>query len=208
MLSATERYVISYNGEVYNCRALREELEHAGAVKRPWRGTSDTEVMLAAIETWGLIPALRRFIGMFAFGLWDREERKLHLVRDRVGIKPLYYAYGEGALIFGSELRALTAHPSHAGRIDRAALAGFLQYCYVPAPRSIYERTFKVAPGTVLTFDAPTEVASKETPFWSARETARAALADAFGGTEEEAIEAVDSLLRDAVKLRDRKSVV
>ena len=127
MTSASGRYVIVFNGEVYNFAQLREEL---GA--RNWRGHSDTEVMLECIDAWGVERAVTRFLGMFAFALWDRELRVLSLVRDRMGVKPLYYALTPDGIAFASELKALGR-----GEIDRGALALYVRYGYVPAPYSI-----------------------------------------------------------------------
>ncbi|MCC6338253.1 MAG: asparagine synthase (glutamine-hydrolyzing) [Myxococcales bacterium] len=200
MTSASGRYVITFNGEVFNFAALRKELERAGKAP-PWRGSSDTEVMLAAIEAWGLEPAVGRFIGMFAFALWDGQEQRLHLVRDRVGIKPLYWSKVERGLGFGSELKALRRLPGFVTRINRVALAGFLRANCVPGEASIFEETRRVLPGTFLTFSAPT-AAPTTTRYWDAVGVARASLAEPFQGTEREAIEQLDSLLRDAVKLR------
>ncbi len=147
MHSPCGRYVISFNGEVYNFRALRQELEPLG---HAFRGHSDTEVMLAAIREWGVEGAVRRFIGMFAFALWDRKDRRLSLVRDRLGIKPLYYGWIGDTLLFGSELKTIAAHPEFRARIDRNALAAFMRLNYVPSPLTIYQGFYKLPPGTML----------------------------------------------------------
>ena len=141
MRSACGRYVISFNGEVYNFKALRNELEVLGYA---FRGHSDTEVMLACISEWGLLSAVRRFNGMFAFALWDRQERLLHLVRDRGGEKPLYYGWMGRTFLFGSELKALRAHPDFDRRVDRNSLGLFMRHSYIPAPYSIYQGVSKV----------------------------------------------------------------
>src|SRR5579871_684533 len=138
MLSASGRYVLVFNGEVYNFRELRQELE-AQNLAPTFRGGSDTEVILAAFEAWGIPKAIRKFIGMFAFALWDREERALHLVRDRIGVKPMYYGWVGNTFVFGSELKALRAHPDFDAEIDRNALALMLRHDYIPAPYSIYK---------------------------------------------------------------------
>ncbi len=203
MHSACGRFVMVFNGEIFNFRALRAELEPLG---HRFRGHSDTEVMLAAIREWGLEPAVRRFIGMFAFALWDRERRSLHLVRDRLGIKPLYYGWAGDVFLFGSELKALRAHPRFRGEIDRNAVALLMRYNYVPTPHSIYRGVFKLSPGTILTLhrDAPKPT---PVPFWSAREVVERGLAEPFSGSDEEAIQRLDALLRDAVKLRMESDV-
>jgi asparagine synthase (glutamine-hydrolysing) len=154
MVSATSRYVIAFNGEIYNHLALRSELQ--GTV---WRGHSDTETLLAAIEAWGIEATLRRCEGMFAFALWDTVNRKLILVRDRFGEKPLYYGWAGGAFLFGSELKALRAYPGFNAPVCRNALVQYLRYMYVPAPLSIYEGIFKLEPGCLLTVqnDAPSK---------------------------------------------------
>jgi asparagine synthase (glutamine-hydrolysing) len=133
MSSASGRYVIAYNGEIYNYAEVRRELEACGAAPR-WRGHSDTEVALAAVERWGIDGTLQRCNGMFAFALWDRKDRVLHLARDRMGEKPLYYGSVGAAFAFGSELKALRALPGFVGEIDRDAVAFFLRFNYVPAP--------------------------------------------------------------------------
>ena len=208
MTSASGRFVIVYNGEVYNHRTLRQELAKLGAA---FRGHSDTEVILAAIEQWGLDAALKRFIGMFAFALWDRRERALSLVRDRLGIKPLYYGWVGTRLVFASELKALTAMPGFDNAIDRDALCLLLRHDYIAAPRSIYEGVRKLQPGTVLTLTAddlatttPDEslLAAHTRAFWSARDVAMAGMADRLHLPDDEAADALDRLLRDAVALR------
>jgi asparagine synthase (glutamine-hydrolysing) len=201
MASVTGRFVISFNGEVYNFAELRAELERAGLAPA-FRGRSDTEVMLAAIEAWGLEAALRKFVGMFAFALWDRTERRLHLVRDRLGIKPLYYGHTAQGLCFGSEPKSLVAFPGWSGEVDREALGSFLLRGYVPAPRSIYAAASKVPPGVVVTFTAPSEEGRSEARYWSAAETVVAGIHEPFKGSLAEAEAELDRLLREAVKLR------
>src|SRR3989304_5100117 len=137
MISNSGRYVIAFNGEIYNHRKLRKELEKENAAPA-WKGHSDTEVMLAAFDMWGVEDSLPRLNGMFAFGLWDQQEHILHLSRDRFGEKPLYYGWMGDAFLFGSELKALKAHPAWRGEVDRGALALFMRHNYIPAPYSIY----------------------------------------------------------------------
>jgi asparagine synthase (glutamine-hydrolysing) len=195
MASRSGRYVATLNGEIFNFEELRREL--AG----PWRGHSDTEVMLAAFEAWGVEAALQRFIGMFAIAVWDRTLRRLMLIRDRMGVKPVYYGFAGATFLYASELKALRRHPHFEGRIDRGALQLYLRYMYVPAPWSIYEGIYKLMPGTVLTFDPATR-AVETTTYWSAREAATRGVAHRFRGSEEEAAHELESLLRDAVRLR------
>src|SRR5689334_4085545 len=151
MISHDDRFVLTFNGEIYNHADLRAELEAGGAVPEGgWRGHSDTEVFLHGIVIWGLAGVLRRSAGMFAFGLWDRKQQTLALVRDRFGEKPLYYGWAGHDFLFGSELKALRAHPGFDNPIDRRALQLFASRTYVPAPLSIYKRVFKVPPGCIL----------------------------------------------------------
>ncbi len=200
MQSADGRYVIVFNGEIYNFGQLREELIRQGAT---FRGTSDTEVMLAGFSAWGLIETVKRLNGMFAFALWDRQERTLHLVRDRLGIKPLYYGWQGNTLLFGSELKALRAHPAFQADVNRDALTLFLRYNDVPAPLSIYAGIFKLLPACILTIRPHTHPEDcAPTPYWSAREAVERGLADPFPGDEHEAIEQLGAHLRRSVGLR------
>jgi len=200
MCSPCGRYVMSFNGEIYNYRDLRRELESL-----PWRGHSDTEVMLAAISEWGVEKALVRFNGMFAFALWDRRDRLLHLARDRMGEKPLYYGWMNRIFFFGSELKALCAHPAWSSEINRDALALYMRHNYVPAPYSIYRGIYKLAPGSLLTLphtDAGKNQAGKISRYWSLRTVAEDAEGNSFSGDEHGMEDALDELLRDAVALR------
>ena len=153
MQSASGRYVIVYNGEIYNCEELRRELKTQGGVPA-FRGHSDTEVMLAAFEHWGVLDSLRRFNGMFAFALWDRQGRTLTLARDRFGEKPLFYSIVGGKVLFASELKALRAHPGFAAEIDSGTVALYLRHNCIPAPYSIYKNTYKLPPASLLTLSA------------------------------------------------------
>jgi asparagine synthase (glutamine-hydrolysing) len=198
MHSASGRYVITFNGEIYNFKALRQELEQLG---EKFRGHSDTEIMLTAIARWGVEASLKKFNGMFAFGLWDREEQTLYLSRDRAGEKPLYYGWAGKTLLFGSELKALQQHPDFRGDIDRGAVAVYLRHNYIPAPHSIYKGIYKLPPGTFLTIRGFGSDASPK-PYWSAKVAAEDGIANPFLGTEEEAVNQLDALLNDAVKMR------
>lgn len=201
MHSPSGRYVIVFNGEIYNHCDIRKELEGNSQIN--WRGHSDTEVMLAAIEEWGLESSVRRFVGMFAFALWDRKERALHLVRDRLGEKPLYYGWMENVFLFGSELKALRAHPAFKGEINRDALALYLRHSYVPAPYSIYKGIYKLPPGTILTMhNTETASLSRPVPYWSFKEVIENGISDPFKGSENEAIDNLHMLLLSAMELQ------
>jgi asparagine synthase (glutamine-hydrolysing) len=197
MVSSCGRFVISYNGEVYNTEELKPELEAAG---RQFRGYSDTEVIVEGVALWGVEPTIKRLIGMFAMALWDRRERTLYLVRDRLGIKPLYWADFDGRLLFGSELKALRADRGWSPELDRSALTAYLRFGYVPTPLTIYQGVKKLPPGTILT--ACARRAPTITAYWSLEEVARGGQDMRFKGGEEEAAEALDALLRDAVRRR------
>jgi len=196
MISASGRYVIVFNGEVFNHEELRAQLP-----ERRWRGHSDTEVMLEAIENWGLEAAIRRFTGMFAFALWDRDERELHLVRDRLGIKPLYYGRCGKDFVFGSELRALRAHPAFDAEIDRGAVALLMRHNYIPHPYSIYQGISKLPPGTTLRVRLGQEL-PEPAPFWLARAVAEAGTAHPFPDDPEPAVEALHRLLLQTIRRR------
>jgi asparagine synthase (glutamine-hydrolysing) len=199
MTSESGRFVVSFNGEIYNYRDLRIELEQHGA---HFRGQSDTEVLLAAVERWGFEPALKRFNGMFAIALWDREERELLLARDRFGEKPLYYGLAGKALLFASELKAFRAHPSFRGEIDRGSVAQFLRFLCVPAPRSIFTNVWKLPAGCWTKFRWKTGELLPPSAYWSMVEVALEGERHRFQGTEEEAIDEIDRLLRSSVRAR------
>lgn len=200
MRSASGRYVVAFNGEVYDHVALRRRLEHLG---HRFRGTSDTEVLLAAIEEWGLEGALGRCNAMFALAVWDRRERRLSLARDRLGEKPLFYGMAGGDVVFGSELKALRCHPGFVGEIDRRALALYLRHTYVPSPYCIYTGVRKLPAGTIVTIDASGQAGLPEpVPFWSLRDVVGRAAADPFVGDPDAATDALEELLADAVGLR------
>jgi asparagine synthase (glutamine-hydrolysing) len=201
MRSPSGRYVMTYNGEVFNHDALREELRVRGV---RFRGRSDTEVMLAAIDEWGLEAAIQRFVGMFVFGLWDRETARLWLVRDRLGIKPLYYAQSAGRLAFASELRALGLLPWVDDEVDADALAAYFRYLYVPEPATIIRGARKVQPGATLCWDGRSAVVSR---YWSIADAVRAGRENPLTGRFEDAVDELDSRLRDAVRLRMRADV-
>jgi asparagine synthase (glutamine-hydrolysing) len=202
MVSASGRYVIVFNGEIYNCPQLRRELDQATPPSLFFRGHSDTEVMLAAFEHWGVQPAIRRMNGMFAFALWDRYERVLYLGRDRLGEKPLYYGWIGETFLFGSELKALRCHPDFSPAINRHALALYMRHNCIPAPHSIYEGVRKLLPATMLVVSADTPGRAASIIYWSLKEVIERGVADPFMGSEQEAVGELETLLRDAVKIR------
>ena len=202
MVSASGRYVIAFNGEIYNHLALRAELETAGCAPA-WRGHSDTEVLLEAIAAWGTEETLRRSRGMFAFALWDREARTLTLARDRFGEKPLYYGYARDALVFGSELKALRALDPGAFTVDREALALYARYAYVPAPHSIYRGIRKLPAGTLARVEGEALCARRlpdPVAWWSLDAVIDAGRADPWRGSEAEAVDELERRLGAAVR--------
>lgn len=200
MHSGCKRFVIVFNGEIYNHGELRQRLQQEGL---PFRGRSDTEVILAAVSQWGLLRALQSFNGMFAFALWDRQQRQLHLVRDRLGEKPLYYGWMGASFLFGSELKSLSAHPDFRGSINRSALALYFRYNCVPAPYSIYEGVFKLPPATVLTLDCSTSSPTLcSSPYWALRDAAVSGLRNPFTGCEKDAVTELEQRLAQSVRSR------
>ena len=214
MLSSNDRFVLNYNGEIYNHAELRAELEAAGATPEAgWRGHSDTETFVEAIAVWGLEKALAKAVGMFAFALWDRKERRLSLVRDRFGEKPLYYGWVGGDFAFASELKAMRVHPRFDNPVERRALRLFAERTYVPAPFSIYQRIFKLEPGCILTItpeaartpldDPPREGLARRglsvARYWSYREVVRSGLENPIAD-HGEALEELGRALTQAIR--------
>jgi asparagine synthase (glutamine-hydrolysing) len=198
MHSANGRFVIVFNGEIYNYRDIREELAVAG---RRMKSDSDTEVLLEACALWGVEEAVQRTIGMFAFALWDRERKTLSLVRDRLGIKPMYYAATNSRVMFASELKAFRKAPDWKPSIDPDAVVGYLRHAYIGQPKTIYREAAKLPPGHILTFQAGTE--PKLACFWDLRRVVTSGLTrNEPPPDEHEAVDRLDALLRDAVRLR------
>ncbi len=197
MVSASGRMIIAYNGEVFNFKEVRTELESQGIT---FRGHSDTEVILEACEVWGVEEASKRIIGMFAFAIWDRKDRTLSLVRDRLGIKPIYWGLFKGAVIFGSELKALREHPLFEAEIDRDALTLFLRHNYIPGPHSIYRGVRKQRPGTIVRFKESGKFT--EHAFWTLEAVASDGLKNQRVFTDDQAVGDLEKLLLDAVGRR------
>jgi asparagine synthase (glutamine-hydrolysing) len=194
MVSASGRYVIIFNGEIYNHLKLREELAN-----KDWCGHSDTETLVTAFESWGVESTLRKSVGMFAIALWDRETRTLTLARDRLGEKPLYYGCQNGVLLFGSELKALKTHPAFVGEVDRDALTLFLRHNAIPAPYSIFKGIRKLPPGAYWQISSDALSSRSERGllkiYWSARKAAELGQKNVFSGNDDEAREALESVL-------------
>jgi asparagine synthase (glutamine-hydrolysing) len=205
MVSAGQRYTIVFNGEIYNHGELQAELASKTGVS--FRGHSDTEVLLAAIEHWGLEEALRRSVGMFAIALWDRQKLQLTLARDRMGEKPLYYGWLGQAFVFASELKAMRLHPAWRDRIDRNVLALYLRHGYVPGPYSIYKDVFKLPPGTTLTVSRESNSQPVPRAYWSPSAAIDEARRHPFQGTLQQATDQLELLLRDAVRLQMQADV-
>lgn len=211
MSSHNGRYVLNFNGEIYNHAALRSEIEAGGggpaAAQSAWRGHSDTETLIEAIALWGLPRALQKCAGMFALGLWDRQERTLRLARDRFGEKPLYYGWAGEDFVFASELKALSTHPGFDNAIDRNALHAFAARGYVPSPLSIYRSIRKLEPASILTLTFPGggERGERENaritrePYWSYRETVEAGMSDPIAEPGR-ALIALEDALAEAIR--------
>lgn len=199
MLSADGRWVIVFNGEIYNFQELRDSLRACG---HKFTGTSDTEVLLAGAVEWGVRETLGRCVGMFALAIYDRRERELHLARDRMGEKPLYYGWAKGVFLFASELKALRAHPAWTGDVDRGALQAYFRHSFIPAPASIFKGIHKLLPGSLLTLSLgrldPVDC-GQPVRYWSVIEQVKAGQAAPFAGSDTEAVEELGRLLKRAV---------
>lgn len=201
MSSSSGRYVMTYNGEIYNSAEIRNELTEAG-LQPKWRGHADTETLLAGFDAWGVKETITRAKGMFAIALWDTERKELTLVRDRIGEKPLYFGWqGSGSkrtFLFGSELKALKRHPSFTNVIDRSSLALYMRYCYVPAPHSIYEGIKKLEPGTILTVSLRQKLCRLE-KYWDALDVVTKGAKNRFYETKNEITRNLDTVLKKTV---------
>lgn len=210
MASKSNRYIIAFNGEIYNHLELRRELEMAsrqdqGVKSISWRGHSDTETLLAGFEAWGIEATLKKTVGMFAISLWDKEEKVLTLARDRIGEKPLYYGFQNKTFLFGSELKALKAHPEFLSEIDRDVLCLYLRHCYIPAPYSIYRGIKKLLPGTYVQVRLGDEANSPSLtpkPYWSMEVAVAKGIDNPFVGSDEQAMNALDSQLKQSIRLQ------
>ena len=194
MLSGNKRYAVVFNGEIYNFQELRTELIEQGVA---FNGTSDTEVMLEGFVRWGVEPTVKRLIGMFAVALWDREERRLWLIRDRLGIKPLYFGLVGNRFLFGSELKALRATDGWEPEIDRDAIAAYMRFNYIPTPRSVYKDVYKLPPGSMLSYEP-----GGEPDVWRYWKMADIAQQSRINVPENKAISAAETLMRDAIRRR------
>jgi len=198
MTSASGRFKLTFNGEVYNFRELRDQLHRCG---HRFRGHSDTEVILAAFEEWGVEPSFLRFNGMFALAVWDGAEKQLVLARDRLGIKPLFVYEQPGFISFGSELKALQQGPLFDRAIDPGALTSYLRYLCVPAPQTIFARVSKLLPGCSVTIRSADHGVPTPSPYWSLAEAYEEGRRDPIR-SDQEAVERLEELLFDSVKLR------
>lgn len=223
MISASGRFVIVFNGEIYNHLKIRKEIRNSDASSKPddyaspWRGHSDTETVLAGFESWGIEATLKKTVGMFALAVWDNAEKSLTLARDRIGEKPLYYGWNKGVFLFASELKALRAYPEFVASINRNAIAQFLRFSYIPAPHSIYRGIYKLWPGYMLTMrsgsvnscpwdeDAPPfgEFNNNNIimrPYWALMDVVKQGQTKPFSGTEKEATDELEYVLSEAVQ--------
>ncbi|WP_092793970.1 asparagine synthase (glutamine-hydrolyzing) [Rheinheimera pacifica] len=206
MHSASGRFVVVFNGEIYNFQHLRMQLVRLGKV---FYSDSDTEVLLAAIEVWGVENSLKQFVGMFAFALWDKQEKKLFLARDRIGEKPLYYSKSEDGIVFGSQLGALAVHPDVDKEIDRNALGLYLRHGYIPAPHSIYVNTYKLMPGCYLeiAFNRDRLVFSQPKAYWSLEASILSTQSEDKISKPDAALFKLDALINDSVELQSKADV-
>ena len=200
MSSSCGRFVMVYNGEVYNTEDLRKELIQQGFME--FRGHSDTEVILEGFAIWGILPTIERMIGMFAIAVWDRKYNQLTLVRDRLGIKPLYYSLHNGKLLFGSEMKALYAHPEFKRDLNKDALAAFLRHNYIPAPHTAHKTAQNLQPGCILTIDGDLSGEPLIEKYWSMEDVIQKGHSNPFSGNDREVVDHLEDLLADAIKRR------
>ncbi|MTI11407.1 asparagine synthase (glutamine-hydrolyzing) [Curvivirga aplysinae] len=200
MESHCGRYMMVYNGEVYNAEDLRQELD----AKEPkqYQGHSDSEVILEGVATWGFRATIEKLIGMFTIVIWDRKAKTLSIVRDRLGIKPLYWGLQDGRLYFASEMKAIYAHPKWHGEKNRDALAAFLRHNYVPGPYTVFDSIHKLQPGHILEIDGALKNSPKLYPYWSLENVIRNGHATPYQGSDEDLVNQLEELLSDAVKRR------
>lgn len=196
MVSASGRYVIVFNGEIYNHHDLRKEIDKLQVIN--WRGSSDTETLLAGFDNWGIEKTVTNSIGMFAFGVWDKQEKKLILGRDRIGEKPLYYGWQSDTFIFGSDLASFRAHPDFRNEINRDALSIFMRQSYIPAPYSIFKGVKKLTPGTLLEVSEASKYNAPKR-YWSLADAIAEGKRNPFQGSPSQAVIQLEALLKDAV---------
>ncbi|CAG34762.1 asparagine synthase (glutamine-hydrolyzing) [Desulfotalea psychrophila] len=199
MHSQCDRYVIAFNGEIYNHLMLRQKLEQANQAPA-WRGHSDTETLLACFVAWGIEQTLKVTVGMFALALWDKQEQNLTLARDRAGEKPLYWGWQGDTLLFGSELKALKAHPDFKAKVSRDALAVYMRHNYISAPQSIYEGIYKLLPGHYVTLNSVSNI-DTATPkaYWTMNQAIESGIAQPFSGTDIEAVDLLEHRLSQSI---------
>ena len=198
MTSHSGRFVIAFNGEIYNHRELRDKLLKEGKADH-FRGTSDTEVLLELFENYGVKTGIQMCKGMFAIALYDKQEKQLFLLRDRVGEKPLYYGFVNNSFVFASDVGCIAALDGFNNEINKGALPIYFIHGYIPAPYSVYENIFKLEPGTILTLKAPYQQFSTEA-YWSMKDVAKRGEQNQFKGSEEEATAELERLLKEAIK--------
>lgn len=206
MASACGRFVVVYNGEIYNHIELREDLKKSNQLPiGGWRGHSDTETLLACFAAWGIKKTLQSTVGMFALALWDKHDKFLTLARDRIGEKPLYYGWQNELFLFGSELKSLRMHPAFRGEIDWHTASTFLHLNYIPAPSSIYQGVLKLVPGTFLHLSQANiqqRTLPSPVPYWSLEEIAKCGLENPYTGSFSDAVDELELLVRQAVKMQ------
>ncbi len=200
MASACDRFMISFNGEIYNHLELRKELEEENSAP-VWKGHSDTETLLACFSAWGIERTLKATVGMFAIALWDKQEHQLTLARDRVGEKPLYWGWQNDTLLFGSELKALKVHPDFSADINRDAICLLMRHNYIPAPHTIYTGIYKLTPGHFITFSANSNNnTSVSNPYWSMNTVIESGLSNPFQGSQKESTDRLEAIISTSIR--------